>query len=580
MNRKRLGKRFIEGPVMTGEAAANPLPEQNHGLPDGVPDPYQRQDQIFPHLSEEMTRRVAAYGVEEMVPSGTTIFERGQRSVDFFLVLQGSIEIYDVDVHGKAEIFTVHRANQFAGELDLFNDRAILVSGRAGGDTRLVRVKRADFRRLVGSEPDIGEIMMRAFILRRVGLIVHSHGSVVLIGPGHAARTLALQRFLTRNGYPHRLIDTDVDHDAGGFLDCFHITLDQLPVVISPNERAYRNPTIADLAEGLGLTETFDPARIYDVVIAGAGPAGLAAAVYGASEGLDTIVIEGVAPGGQAGTSSKIENYLGFPTGISGQALAGRAQVQAQKFGARLAISREVTGVVCDATPYVVKLAGGDSVQARAIIIATGARYRRLDVEGHERFEGQGLHYAATAMEANLCGGEEVIVVGGGNSAGQAAVYLSRVTAHVHVLVRTASLAATMSDYLVQRILKSDRITLHTHTEITALAGDERLREVTWRNQASGVSTTKPIGNVFLMIGAEPNTDWLQGCLDLDEKGFVKTGYDPEGAPLKSPYATTRPGIFAVGDVRSGSVKRVASAVGEGSVVIQAVHAMLHTEPV
>ncbi len=422
--------------------------------------------------------------------------------------------------------------------------------------------------------------MMRAFILRRVGLIVHSHGSVVLIGPGHAARTLALQRFLTRNGYPHRLIDTDVDHDAGGFLECFHITPDQLPVVISPNERAYRNPTIADLAEGLGLTETFDSARIYDVVIAGAGPAGLAAAVYGASEGLDTIVLEGVAPGGQAGTSSKIENYLGFPTGISGQALAGRAQVQAQKFGARLAISREVTGVVCDATPYVVKLAGGDSVQARAIIIATGARYRRLDVEGHERFEGQGLHYAATAMEANLCGGEEVIVVGGGNSAGQAAVYLSRVTAHVHVLVRTASLAATMSDYLVQRILKSDRITLHTHTEITALAGDERLREVTWRNQASGVSTTKPIGNVFLMIGAEPNTDWLQGCLDLDEKGFVKTGYDPEGAPLKSPYATTRPGIFAVGDVRSGSVKRVASAVGEGSVVIQAVHAMLHTEPV
>ena len=355
-----------EDRAMTEDPSTVPGPGLDHlyrGMRDGETDPYQREEQIFPRLSEDMTRRVASYGSEETILAGTTVFERGQRSVDFFLVLDGTVEIYDVDVHHKVEIFMVHGAHQFAGELDLFNDRAILVSGRAGSDARLVRVKRADFRRLVASEPDIAEIMMRAFILRRVGLIVHAHAGVVLIGPGHAAQTLALQRFLTRNNYPHRLIDTDLDVDAGGFLECFEITPDQLPVVISPNECTYRNPTIAALAEGLGLTEAFDPDRIYDVLIAGAGPAGLAAAVYAASEGLDTIVIESVAPGGQAGTSSKIENYLGFPTGISGQALAGRAQVQAQKFGARLAISREISGLDCEQSPYRVQLEGGQNVR-------------------------------------------------------------------------------------------------------------------------------------------------------------------------------------------------------------------------
>jgi len=538
-------------------------------------DPYAREAQTFPRLTPEQARRVAAFGEEVGFDGATLVFERGQRSVDFYLVLEGGIEIFDLDDHGDPNVFTVHGERQFTGELDLFNDRQILVSGRTTPGTRAVRVRRADFRRMVTAEPDIGEIVMRAFILRRVGLIRHGQGGVVLVGSLHAAATLRLQRFLTRNGYPHRLLDTDQDPDAEGFLTCFELTPDQLPVVIMPDERVLRNPTNAAVADELGITERFDPAQVHDLAVVGAGPAGLAAAVYAASEGLTTIVIEGEAPGGQAGTSSKIENYLGFPTGISGQALAGRAQTQAQKFGARLAVSRHVVGLDCDRRPYRLVLDDGGEVAARAIVVATGARYRRLDVEGHDRFEGQGLHYAATAMESQLCRDEEVVVVGGGNSAGQAAVFLAGHARHVHILVRGEGLAATMSDYLIQRISASPKITLHAHSEITALRGDAILREVTWTDRRTGESETRPIGNVFLMIGAAPNTGWVDGCLELDDKGFVLTGRAGDGTPLPSPYMTSRPGIFAVGDVRSGSVKRVASGVGEGSVVVQAIHAYL-----
>ena len=539
-------------------------------------NPYAREAQIFPRLTAEMAARIALYGTEENLAQGALVFERGQRGVDFFFVLDGNIEIFDADDHGRPHVITVHGVRQFTGEMDLFNDRRILVSGRAGVDSRVVRVKRPDFRRLVSTEADIGEIMMRAFILRRVGFIREHQGGVVLIGQGHGGDVLRLQRFMTRNGYPHRLLDVDVDADAGGFLQCFELSTDQLPVVIAPGQQVLRNPSNAALADALGLTETLDPTKVYDVAVVGAGPAGLAAAVYAASEGLSTIVLEGLAPGGQAGTSSKIENYLGFPTGISGQALAGRAKAQAQKFGARLAISRAVVGLDCGETPYRLRLDDGQSLPARAVVVATGARYRKLDVADAERFEGQGIHWAATGMEAQLCTGEEVIVVGGGNSAGQAAVFLSRTVAHVHILVRAPGLAATMSDYLVQRIASSPRITLHTRTEITALAGDTSLREVTWTNRDTGVAETRRIANVFVMIGAEPNSEWLGGCLDLDAKGFVHTGSDADGQALSSAFATTRAGVYAVGDVRSGSVKRVASGVGEGSVVVQAIHSFLH----
>ncbi|HEY2622413.1 MAG TPA: FAD-dependent oxidoreductase [Dyella sp.] len=538
-------------------------------------DPMLRKEQMFPRLSPAMVRRIAAYGVEEFVPTGTVLFQRGQRGTDFFLVLEGLLEVFATDETGNINIITIHAARQFSGEMNLFNQRSVLASGRAACDSKIVRVRSEDFRRMVASEADISEIIMRAFILRRVGLIRQGFGGVVLVGPGHSADTLRLERFLVRNGYPHKLIDTEVDPDADGFVASFQLKSEQLPVVICPERCFLQNPSTSELADELGLTESIDPLHIYDVVVVGAGPAGLAAAVYAASEGLSTLVVESLAPGGQAGTSSKIENYLGFPTGISGQALAGRAQAQAQKFGARLAISRQASSVDCTGQPFRLQLDDGQTVAARAVIVATGARYRKLDVPGYARYEGAGIHYAATAMEGQLCKNEEVVVVGGGNSAGQAAVFLSGIAAHVHVLVRSEGLAATMSDYLVQRIARSTAITLHTRSEITGLDGDERLQQVTWRHRDTGALTTRPVGNMFVMIGAEPCTEWLKDCLALDDKGFVLTGRCAEGHLLESPFATTKPGIYAVGDVRSGSVKRVASSVGEGSVVIQAVHRYL-----
>ncbi|HYH42842.1 MAG TPA: FAD-dependent oxidoreductase, partial [Burkholderiales bacterium] len=463
---------------------------ENQPPPDALDpdDPYARSAQTFPRLPAAMAARVAAYGTDERLPAGALVFERGQRGVDFFLVLEGTIEILSIGDDGRSKVVTVHGANEFTGELDLFNDRQILVSARTGADSRVVRIPREAFRRMIAAESDISEIVMRAFILRRVGMIRHSQGGVVLIGSRRSADSLGLQRFLTRNGYPHRLLDVELDPDAQAFLDCFSLSADQLPVVIS-GDTVLRNPSTALLADELGLTEKLDPAHVHDLVVVGAGPAGLAAAVYGASEGLDTIVIEAIAPGGQAGTSSKIENYLGFPTGISGAALAGRAQVQAQKFGARLAIARAAAALECDKQPYRLRLTDGSYVSARAVVIATGARYRVLDVANYERFEGQGIHYAATAMEAQLCANEPAVVVGGGNSAGQAAVFLARHASHIHILVRGNSLAATMSSYLIQRIEAASNITLHTHCEITALSGETSLRGVTWTQRHTGEAT-------------------------------------------------------------------------------------------
>ena len=541
-------------------------------------DPFERVAQTFPRLNAEMVGRIGQYGAEEQLETDQRVFTRGDRNTDFFLVLDGEIEIFEHGDDDAARVFTVYAEGQFTGELTLFNEREILVNGRAGKPSRVVRVKRADFRRMLQSEPDIAEIVMRAFILRRVGLIRHSQGGAVLVGPGHSADTLRLQQFLSRNGYPLRLVDTEADAEGAGFIERFSLGHDELPVIVLPGHRVLRNPSLTSLADELGLTEPFDHATVFDLAVVGAGPAGLAAATYGASEGLQTIVVECMAPGGQAGTSSKIENYLGFPTGISGMALAGRAQVQAQKFGARLAISRAVTGVDCDATPFALTLEDGSTILARAIVIASGARYRKLEVPGFERFEGSGIYYAATAMEASLCRDAEVIVVGGGNSAGQAAVFLAGSVRHVHVLVRGQGLAATMSDYLVQRIEHSSHITLHTHSAIVSLEGSHTLEHVAWRDHRSGAETRRPVTAIFAMIGAEPNTAWVDGCLELDPQGFVVTGAKA-GLGADSPYTTSRPGIYAVGDVRSGSVKRVASGVGEGSVVIQAVHRYLHPMP-
>jgi thioredoxin reductase (NADPH) len=352
------------------------------------------------------------------------------------------------------------------------------------------------------------------------------------------------------------------------------VSVDELPVVVTPEHEVFASPTNEMLADHLGINEPPEVNKTYDLTVVGAGPAGLAAAVYGASEGLQTLVIETLAPGGQAGTSSKIENYLGFPTGISGQGLAGRAHIQAQKFGARLSVSRAAAKLDCSVYPYELALSDGAMLTTRSVVIATGARYRKLDVLNYDKFEGQGIHYSATAKEALVCTNEDIIVVGGGNSAGQAALFLSRSVNHVHMLMRSG-ISSTMSDYLVQRIKSSPRITLHQAAEITALHGDTTLQSATWIDHETGLTHEVPVTSIFVMIGASPNTEWLADCISLDEHGFVETAMRPSKAPQSSPYETSREGVFAVGDVRAGSVKRVASAVGEGSVVISAVHQFL-----
>ncbi|MDQ1229171.1 FAD-dependent oxidoreductase [Sphingomonas sp. SORGH_AS_0879] len=540
------------------------------------PDPYARTGQIYPILSEEMIARVRHYGIEEKMPAGTTLFRRGDRHADFFLILAGEVGIFHAgSVDDDERLLTVHRGGQFTGELDHVSARALLVTARALTAARLIRIPSGDFRRLLSGEADIAEIVMRAFILRRMGFLHHGEAGITIIGAGATPDTLRLERFAIRNGYPFRLVDTARDPLAMDLLAELGIDLMDLPAVVTPDRQVLRNPSTAEFADRLGLTERFEAGERWDVAVVGAGPAGLAAATYAASEGLRTVVIEALAPGGQAGTSSRIENYLGFPTGISGQALAGRAQVQAQKFGARIAVSRKVTALDCSDHPYRLELEDGQIVTASAVVVATGARYRRLSVPDYERFEGAGIQYAATAMEAALCEGQQVVVVGGGNSAGQAAVFLSHHVGHVHMLIRKESLAATMSDYLVQRIALSSTITLHPFSEVSALAGGEALREVEWRDVRTDERTRIECGALFVMIGAEPNTDWLRDCLPLDASGFVMTGADREGRALGSPYETSRPGIYAVGDVRAGSIKRVASSVGEGSVVVQAIHGFL-----
>jgi thioredoxin reductase (NADPH) len=535
--------------------------------------PVFRPEMAFPYLTEEMIERLHEYGHEEAFAANAVLWTHGEREVDMFVVLKG---VVDVSVQGEdreRKAVATLQERQFSGELDLLSSRRTLVDGCTATDCVLLRVPRVELQRLMRSEGDIANLIMQATIWRRLGIVERSTASIILLGRSTAAETIELQRFLTRNTYPHRLLEPTAEQFANA--EAAKSSADEylLPAIIFADGRVVHRPTIADLADDLGLTEQLDPRATYDVTVVGAGPSGLAAAVYSASEGLSTLVLEGIAPGGQAGTSSKIENYLGFPTGVSGQELANRAQVQAQKFGARLAIARDVVAIDQIEGVHQLTLAGGATVRSRAVIIATGAQYRKLAVENYSRYEGQGIQYAATAMEATLCRNEEVAVIGGGNSAGQAAVFLSGIAHHVHLLIRGESLASTMSRYLIARIENSTRITLHSNTEVERLEGDSVLRCVTWVNRRTGARETRSVGGMFVMIGAEPNTGWLYGILALDKKGFVITG--TAEAFENTRYATSVPGIYAVGDVRSNSVKRVASAVGEGSVVISDVHRYL-----
>jgi thioredoxin reductase (NADPH) len=531
-----------------------------------------RADLAFPKLTDDMVERLRPYGREELFPAHVPLFTFGERQVDMFVVLDGEIEVALKAENGVPKVIARHSTSYFTGELNMLNSQGSLVEGRTVSPSRLLRIPRGELQRLMRAEGDIANLFTSALIWRRIGIMGDTAGGVTLMGHSGDPETTELQRFLVRNTYPHRIVEAAAEETAPADHDLSDAE-PTLPAIVLSDGRILHRPTIAQLADELGITELPDPDMIYDVTVVGAGPSGLAAAVYAASEGLCTIVVESTAPGGQAGTSSKIENYLGFPTGISGQRLASRAQLQALKFGVRFAISREIVTAEQVDGIHKLTLAGGIPVSSRAVVVASGAMYRKLSVENYAQFENRGIYYAATAMESLLCRENEVIVVGGGNSAGQAAVFLSGIAKHVHHIVRGKSLAATMSQYLISRIESSTHITLYTDSEIVKLEGETALECVTWVNRKTGESITKAIGSVFVMIGAEPNSGWLYGTVKLDKKGFIVTGATDgfDGTP----YATTVPGMFAVGDVRSNSVKRVASAVGEGSVVISDVHRYL-----
>jgi thioredoxin reductase (NADPH) len=543
-----------------------------------------RVEHVFPTLAEEHMRRIEAHGRRRRVAAGEILVDADGRDAPFFVVISGRLQIVRAGGNGE-EVVVVHGAGQFTGEMALLSGRRTLVRVRALEEGEVIEVDHAHLMALVQTDSELSEILMRAFILRRVELVAHGLGDVVLVGSRHSAGTLRVREFLTRNGHPHSYIDVEQDHGAQALLDRFDVEVEDVPVLICRGKSVLRNPTNRQIAECLGLNAPLDETQVRDVVIVGAGPAGLAAAVYGASEGLDVLVLERVAPGGQAGASSRIENYLGFPTGISGQELAAAAYSQAQKFGAQMIIAKGAEKLSCGRRPYAVQVESGPAVPARTVVIASGAAYRKLAVDGRERFEGAGVYYGATATEAQLCAAEEIVVVGGGNSAGQAAVFLAATARHVHMLVRSTGLAESMSRYLIRRIEQSPRITLRTETEIVGLEGDGRLQRVRWRHRPTGSVETRDLSHVFVMTGADPSTRWLAGCLVLDAKGFIKTGPDitkeelaSAGWPLaRAPHLleTSLPGVFAVGDVRGGSQKRVSSAVGEGSTAIALVHQVL-----
>jgi thioredoxin reductase (NADPH) len=535
-------------------------------------------DAMFPKLDDAQIARLAEFGKQRRAQPREILFDQGDSHHGIFVVLDGGIEIVSV-ANCDEGVLRVLERGMFTGEVTQLSGRGSLVQGRARGSTLVIEVDRENLRRIMQTDAVLGETFLRAFLMRRVYLIAHSVGDAVLIGSSHSSDTLRLRAFLTRNSHPHTYIDVETDSDVQTVLDHFAIRIEEIPVIICRGKVVLRNPSNAEAAACFGLNAGIDEASMYDLIIVGAGPSGLAAAVYGASEGLNVLVVESHAPGGQAGSSSRIENYLGFPTGISGQELASRAFIQAEKFGAHIAVARGARGLNGAKPPYTVELDDGGSVQGRSIIVAAGAQYRKLKLPNLDQFEGAGIYYGATPVEAQVCGGEEIVIVGGGNSAGQAALFLAGSARHVYLLVRGPSMVETMSRYLIARIESSPNITLKAWTEIEALEGNGHLQRVRCRNTKTGTIESHDIEHLFLMTGASPNTGWLNGCVALDAKQFIKTGAEvgPEWPLERRPYLleTSLPNVFAVGDVRAGSLKRVASAVGEGSMAVQFVHQVL-----
>jgi thioredoxin reductase (NADPH) len=557
-----------------------------------IPSVLDANTQAFPTLTPAQINRIRPGGNVRQVAKGEILFEPGDTTVPFFVLLSGAMEIVQPDLSGE-RLIVAHKPGAFTGEMTMISGRGALVRGRVTEPGEFLELSGEALRSLVAKDAELSEILMRAFILRRLALVRTGQGNLILMGSRHSANTLRLREFLTRNEHPFNYIDLDADKTSQSILDRFQITPDEIPVVICNARSVLKNPTIQQLAECVGLNIAIDESQIRDLIIVGAGPAGLAAAVYAASEGLDVLVIETDSPGGQAASSSKIENYLGFPTGLSGQELAARAIAQTEKFGAKMMVAHSVAKLDCARHPYKVVLDNGNRIAARAVVIATGAQYNKPKIANLAQFEGQGIYYGATHMESQLCEEEEVLVVGGANSAGQAAVFLSQTARKVHMMVRSGKLSDTMSRYLIQRIEENPAIELHYNTEIVALEGASHLERVTCHDRGTGETAVHDLRHVFIMAGASPRTEWLRGCVALDDKGFILTGRDLDvlagttvqpapGAASPWPLArspqmleTSLPGVFAVGDVRAGNVKRVASAVGEGAVAVQLVHRVL-----
>jgi thioredoxin reductase (NADPH) len=548
----------------------------------------QRRAQMFPKLTPAQLARLERQGTRLQTHAGEILLELGALPRGVFVITAGTLEVLAPPAATQSaadgELLFGLSAGDFTGEMSTLRGTAALVRVRVRDAGAVLLIDAEQLRRIVQNDAELSELLMRAFILRRMSVIESGHSEVLLLGSDHSADTLRLREFLTRNARPYVNIDIEHDADAQALLERFQVRAADVPVVVCRGAELLKNPSNADVAECLGINAPVADDRVHDLLIIGGGPAGLAAAVYAASEGLEVRIVEAFAPGGQAGTSSRIENYLGFPTGISGGALAGRALSQAQKFGAQLSVAWQAVRLRCDHWPYSVEMANGRSMRSRTILIASGARYRTLDIANLSRFLGSGIYYAATHLEAKLCEAEDVAVIGGGNSAGQATVFLAGSCRHVHMLVRSDGLAESMSQYLIRRIEATPNITVHTRTQLTALEGSDRLERVSWTS-SNGEPEASDLRHVFLMTGAEPNTRWLQGCVVLDDHSFVKTGPDLGKDELanarwslpRPPYLleTSVPGVFAAGDARAGSVKRIASAVGEGSICVQFVHRVL-----
>ncbi len=540
----------------------------------------------FPLLTDAQVARVERIAKKRSFAEGERLWGVGDRGASFFVVVSGAVNVCQPLPGGDKRCIVQHGPRGFTGDIDLLSSKAAVVAGIATADTTALEVDPVALKKLVVADSEISDVLLAAFLARRRMLLARQHGEITLVGSRYSPRLYALREFLERNSRPFQWIDLESDPAAAELLERFELGCSDTPAVLTA-DGVCKNPTVERLAEKMGLAD-IGPATVYDLAVVGAGPAGLASAVYGGSEGLDTIVLDAHAPGGQAATSSKIENYLGFPMGISGADLAQNALVQAEKFGVRFATPRRVSKLVREGSVFRLEIEGGDSVRARAVVAACGVHYRRLPAENAKCFEGKGIYFAATRMEADLCTNENVAIVGGGNSAGQAAVYLAQRAAHVHVLIRSKSLDHSMSRYLIDRIDALPNVTLHPFTEIRRFDGDGRLARIRGSDNRDGTERQMDVLNVFVFIGAVANTDWLQGCVAMDDNGFVHTGDSLSAEDLReagwpeathpSTFETSMPGVFAVGDVRCKSTKRVASAVGEGSVVVQFVHRRVAAE--